>query len=141
MYLLDTNIISLFDPRRMEHERAVIAKLRSVDDRSFISVLTLAEIEAGILKLRREAKHQRADQLAVFRDGLIENWAERLLPITAHIALEMLKIAERARPNVLERIDLMIAATAAIHGLIVLTRTGRHFEPTGVAWLDPHDLP
>ena len=141
MYLLDTNIISLFDPRRMKQERALIAKLRAVDDRSFISVLTLAEIEAGILKLRREAKHQRADQLAVFRDGLINNWAERLLPITASIALAMPHIAEQARPSVVERIDVMIAATAAIHGLTVLTRNGRHFEPTGVAWLDPADLP
>ena len=119
----------------------VIEKLRRIDDRSFLSVLTLAEIEAGILKLGREDKLQRARQLAAFRDGLITNWSERILPLTPEIALVMPQIAERARPTVVETIDLMIAATASVHGYSVVTRNGRHFELTGVPWLDPSDLP
>jgi len=141
MYLLDTNVISLFDPRRMERESGVIEKLRRIDDRSYLSVLTLAEIEAGILKLGREDKLQRARQLAAFRDGLITIWSERILPLTTEIALVMPQIAERARPTVVETIDLMIAATASVNGYTVVTRNGRHFELTGVPWVDPGDLP
>ena len=49
MYLLDTNIISLFDPRRREIEHAVIEKLQRIEEKSYFSVLTLTEIESGIL--------------------------------------------------------------------------------------------
>lgn len=140
MYLLDTNIISLLDPRRREIEHVVIEKLRRIEEKSYFSVLTLTEIEAGILKLRREEKDKRADQLADFRDGLLRGWADRILPVTPGVALDVARISERARPSVVERIDLIIAATAASHGLTVITRNGRHFLPTGVPWLDPSDL-
>ncbi len=141
MYLLDTNIISLFDPSRREREHAVIEKLRRIEGQSYFSVLTLTEIEAGILKLRREDKDKRADQLADFRDGLLRGWADRILPVTPDIALDIARISERARPNVVERVDLIIAATAAFQGFTVITRNVRHFLPTGVPWLDPSDLP
>jgi predicted nucleic acid-binding protein len=134
-------VISLFDPRRIERESGIIEKLRRIDDQSFLSVLTLAEVEAGILKLDREDKRQRAQQLGVFRDGLITHWSERILPITTEIALIMARIAERAPPAVVESIDLMIAATASVHGYTVVTRNGKHFELTGVPWVDPSDLP
>jgi predicted nucleic acid-binding protein len=140
MYLLDTNIVSLFEPRRRAESAAFIAWLQRSDAMLFLSTLTVMEIEAGILKLRREDKHARANQLTLFRDGLIADFADRILPLTINVALAAAHLAEKALPNVVERVDLMIAATAHAHGLIIITRNMRHFHPTGVAVLDPTAL-
>lgn len=56
MYLLDTNVVSMLDPRRHAHAPALIAWLERNGASLFLSVLTIAEMDAGILKLRREGK-------------------------------------------------------------------------------------
>lgn len=137
MYLLDTNIVSLFDPRRSGEAGPVIDWLREHDPLLFLSTITLAEIEAGILKLKRERKEARSRQLAALRDGLIADFKERLLALDVEVALTLARLAEAVRPMVIERTDLIIAATAKVHGLTVLTRNVRHFEPTGVPVIDP----
>jgi predicted nucleic acid-binding protein len=137
VYLLDTNIVSLFDPRRSAEATPVIEWLRAHDPLLYLSTITLTEIEAGILKLRRERKEARAKQLALLRDGLIADFGDRLLPLDVEVALAVARIAEAARPTVIERTDLIIAATASVHGLAVLTRNVRHFVPTGVPVIDP----
>jgi toxin FitB len=71
MYLLDTNIVSLFDPRRAGEAAQVIHWMREHDHLLFLSTITLTEIEAGILKLKRESKDARSRQLTALRDGLI----------------------------------------------------------------------
>jgi predicted nucleic acid-binding protein len=137
VYLLDTNIVSLFDSRRADEADPVIAWMREHDPLLFLSTITLTEIEAGILKLVREKKQKRADQLIALRDGLIADFSERLLPLDVEVALAIARLAEAVRPKVIERADLIIAATAKVHGLTVLTRNLRHFMPTGVPVIDP----
>lgn len=137
MYLLDTNIVSLFDPRRAGEAAPLIQWMREHDPLLFLSTITLTEIEAGILKLIRERKEARARQITALRDGLIADFKERLLPLDVEAALAVARIAEAVRPMVIERTDLIIAATASVHGLIILTRNVRHFEPTGVPTIDP----
>lgn len=138
MYLLDTNIVSLFDPRRAgQATAAVIAWLREHDSLLFLSTITLTEIEAGILKLMRERKETRASQITALRDGIIADFSKRLLSLDVEVALTAARIAERARPMTIERTDLIIAATASVHGLTLLTRNLRHFEPTGIPVIDP----
>jgi toxin FitB len=137
MYLLDTNIVSLFDPRRAEAAASVIAWMREHDSLLFLSTITLTEIEAGILKLRREAKDARFRQLTALRDGLIADFKDRLLSLDVDVALTVARLAEAVRPRVIERTDLIIAATAKVHGFTVLTRNVRHFLPTGVPVNDP----
>jgi toxin FitB len=137
MYLLDTSIVSLFDPRRRAGAGPVLEWMRRHDPLLFLSTVTLTEIEAGILKLAREEKHARATQLAQLRDGLIADFADRLLPMDVAVALAIARLAEAVRPMVIERADLTIAATAKVHGLTILTRNVRHFEPTGVPTIDP----
>jgi len=137
MYLLDTNIVSLFDPRRAAEAGPVIGWLRRHDPLLYLSTITLTEIETGILKLRRELKEARANQLALLRDGLIADFRDRLLPLDIEVALTMARLADAIRPAVIERVDLIIAATASVHGLTVLTRNVRHFAPTGVPVIDP----
>ena len=137
VYLLDTNIVSLFDSRRANEAAPVLEWMRQHDPLLFLSTITLTEIEAGILKLIREGKRTRANQLLALRDGLIADFKDRLLPLDVAVALMLARLAEAARPKVIERVDLTIAATAKVHGLTVLSRNIRHFEPTGVAVLDP----
>jgi len=85
----------------------------------------------------RERKEARARQLVALRDGLIADFADRLLPLDVEVALTIARLAEAVRSMVIERTDLIIAATARVHGLTVLTRNMRHFEPTGVPAIDP----
>jgi hypothetical protein len=137
MYLLDTTIVSLFDIRRKEQAAAVIDWIRSHDASIHISVMSLMEIEAGILRLLREGKSQRAEDIIELRDGLSTGYTDRLLPVTADVALTVARLGNEVRPMVIEQTDLIIAATAKVHGLTVLTRNLRHFTPTGVPALDP----
>lgn len=137
MYLLDTTAASLFDPRRQREAASFINWVRYNDALLFLSVITLTEIETGILKLVREDKRQRAGQLVEFRDGLIARYADRLLAVDSDVALTVARIAEAVRPMVIELPDLIIAATARVHTLTVLTRNLRHFVPTGIPVVDP----
>lgn len=137
MYLLDTNVVSLFDPRRREDVALLIDWMRRNDRSLYLSAITLLEIEAGILKLRREAKERRAGEIEALREGVLADFGERLLAVDATVALVAAHVAEAARPSVIELKDLIIAATAKGRGLTVLTRNLRHFTPAGVPALDP----
>lgn len=116
--------------------------MREHDLLLFLSAITMTEIEAGILKLTREHKDARAGQLAVLRDSLMADFGERLLPLDVAVALAVAHLAEAAKPMVIELTDLIVAATARVHGFTVLTRNIKHFAPTGVGAIDPvHALP
>ena len=142
MYLLDTNVISLLDERRQSQAPQFIDWLERNGAVLFLSVMTVAEMEAGILKLRRENKTARADELAALQASILADFGDRVLPVDTATALHVAQLAESARPTVVDTIDLIIAATARRHGLIVLTRNVRHFLPTGVLTIDPvADLP
>ena len=137
MYLLDTNTVSLFDPRRRERAGPLIDWMRRNDRSLFLSTVTLLEIETGLLKLRREGKHKRASEIEGLRRGIETDFADRLLSMDAAVALTAARLAEAVRPAVLEWKDLVIAATAKAHGLTILTGNLRHFAPAGVSALDP----
>lgn len=137
MYLLDTTIASLFDPRRRERAGQLIAWMQRNDRSLRLSAVTLLEIETGVLKLHREGKSKRAAEIEALRDGLIGDFAERVLGMDAAVALAAARLAEAVRPAVMEWKDLVIAATAKAHGLTILTRNLRHFAPAGVPALDP----
>jgi len=137
VYLLDTNIISLFDPRRRERAAPVIAWMQRNDRHLSLSTVTLMEIEAGVLKLRRNGKAKRADEIAALRDALMVGFTGRFLAMDAPVALAVAHLAEAVRPLVIEWKDLIIAATAKTHGLTILTNNLRHFEVTGVPVIDP----
>ena len=137
MYLLDTSIVSLFDPRRRQRAGPLIVWMQRNDRALSLSAVTLIEIEAGILKLRRNGKDKRAGEIEALRDGLMIDFADHLLAMDASVALAVARLAEAVRPTVIEVKDLIIAATAKAHGLTVLTANLRHFEPTGIPVLDP----
>jgi toxin FitB len=137
MYVVDTNIISLFDKRRRQEAFEVINWLHRNDRELYLSVITLTEIQMGILKVRRKGMDQRADELSKMLDDLRAMFQERILPVNIETAIEIAHLAEHARQYSLEMADLIVAATAKVHGFVVLTRNLRHFLPTGVAAIDP----
>lgn len=138
MYLVDTNVISAAAPVRaappelvewMEAHSAVL----------FLPAVTVAEIEDGIAKLRREGATRKVADLTAWLETVLHLYGDRILAFDAATARIAGAMSDRARgqgqaPGFA---DIIIAATAQHHGLTILSRNLRHFEPLGVAILDP----
>lgn len=138
-YLLDTNILSLLDPRRADQRGFLPAWLKQHGTELALASITLTEIENGLLKLQRLGQTARAAEIEALAQTIRRDFADRILPLDAAVAISIAHLAERARPMVIELPDLIVAATAQVHGLTVLTRNIRHMTPTGVAAIDPVD--
>ena len=130
MYLVDTNVVS--EARRGSREARLW--FRSVDPNSiFLSVITLGEIMRGIA-LKRRTDARAAASLTVWLEQLRHDHASRILPISDRIALEWGRLAAE-RPRAIA--DALIAATATIHGKIIVTRNVADFAATGIPLINP----
>jgi len=142
MYLLDTNIVSLLDPRRRGHAPQLIDWLERNGARLFLSVMTITEMDAGVAKLRQEAKQERAGQIAGLITAILTDFADRVLPVDLETARHVARLASATFQQPVALPDLIIAATAARHGLIVLTRNMGDFGRLDIRARDPSvDLP
>ena len=130
MILLDTMVVSELRKARPS-SRVIGWASRYAEDAFFISVVTIGEIERGIA---RTSDERFRDDLERWLDGLLRRYGDRLLDITAPISrLWGRWSAEFGH----EGVDLLIAATAEVHGLTIATHNVRHFQRTGVALVDP----
>jgi len=130
MYLVDTDVVS--EARRGSRE--AVGWLRSVPPRAvYLSALTLSEIMRGVA-LKRKADPRTAERLEEWLQRLRHDHANRILPITDRIALEWGRIAA-LRPR--GDIDGLIAATAIVHDLILVTRNVGDFEDTRLSLINP----
>lgn len=134
-YLLDTNVVSLLSPSRAT-ATALIAWLDKAEETSefFLSVVTVHEIERGIVLLERKGATAKAYGLRGWMDGLFSTYEDRILPIDAAVSalsgkLEAEAIAAGHSPGMA---DALIAGTAKAHDLTVMTLNLRHFEPFGI---------
>lgn len=133
-YLLDTNVLS--EVRKPSPHDAVtrwFASVRSAD--LFLSVLVIGEIRRGIEQLRpRDGSQAHAYEL--WLDQLKDEFRDRLLPVTESVADEWGRLnAARTRPA----LDGLIAATAKMAGLTLVTRNVRDFADTGIRLLNPFE--
>jgi toxin FitB len=135
-YLLDTNVIS--ELRRLDRMDARVkawAESVAIEDQ-YLSAVTLLEIELGARSVERRDRTQGA----VLRDWIdtrvIPRFSGRILPVDAAVAL---RCAALHIPDPRPELDALIAATALVHGLRVVTRNVADFKPMGVALLNPWD--
>jgi hypothetical protein len=136
MFLLDTVIIS--ELRKKRPDAGVLRWISGQQDSQlFLSVVTLGEIERGIEK-QRNAAPDFADELTTWLENLTDLYADRILTITPVIARGWGRLSARLGND---GSDLLIAATALVHGLTVVTRNTGHFEPTGVSVINPFNKP
>lgn len=133
MYLLDTNVIA--ELRKPKPHGGVVQWIHSVVDVDLhISAVTIGEIQAGI-ELTREQDAAKADQ--------IEHWLSlvsgtlNVLPMDADAFRHWARLMHRTSDTLYE--DAMIAATAKLHQLTVVTRNVADFRGFGVAVLNPFD--
>lgn len=137
MYLLDTNIVSMLDAKRQAQAPELIAWLQRNGASLFLSVMTITEMDAGVLKLRREGKTKRADQISGLVTAILTDFGDRVLPIDLETARHLARLGERTYQQPVALPDLIIAATAARHEFIVLTRNMQDFGRLAVPSLDP----
>ena len=136
MYLLDTNVVSeLRKAGTGQAHPAVTRWADSVDPVVLhLSVVSIMEIEIGILRLARRDGAQ-AERLRSWLDGqVLTAFAGRILAVDLPVAR---RCAQRLVPDPKADRDALIAATAHVHGLTVVTRNTADFQATGVALLDP----
>ena len=138
MYLLDTNVVSELRkvPLGTAH-RGVCAWADSVDAvELYLSVLTVQELELGVLLKERTDHHQGAMLRRWFDNYLLPAFSRRIIPIDMAIVL---RSAQLHVPNPRPIVDTLIAASALVHGMCVVTRNVADFKPTGVETLNPWD--
>jgi predicted nucleic acid-binding protein len=138
VYLVDTNVVSAAAPSR-PIPPALIDWMDLHSASLFLSAVTVAEIEDGIAKLRREGATRNSAGLSAWLETVLHLYGDRVLAFDAPTARIAGAMADRARgqghaPGLA---DVIIAATAQKHGLTILSRNLRHLEPMGVIALDP----
>ena len=139
MYLLDTNVLSDLNPDRRGSNKNLVDWLRRNGDRCFLSAVTLTEIAYGVAWLRARRATARAARLGAWLEQIIQFHAARILPVDNAVALQAGVLMATARASGVEPdiSDALIAATAIVHGLEVLTFNMADFRPMGIACRDP----
>ena len=132
MFLIDTDVLSAL--RRQERNPEVarwMAGQRAAD--LYLSVVTIGEIERGVARQQR-SNPEFARMLGSWLDNVIDLYGERLLGVNLSVARRWGRLSAGIGND---SADLLVAATALEHGLAVVTRNVRHFQPTGVRVIDP----
>jgi len=134
-YLVDTNVLS--ELRRPKRSPSVVAWFTSVAaDDLFLSVLTLGEVRRGIESLRSKDM-KAASVLERWFNGVFADFAEKILPVDLAVAEQWGRLSIR---QPLPSIDGLLASTALVHDLTMVTRNTPDFERSGVALLNPFEF-
>ena len=138
MYLVDTNVISAGAPSRSV-SLALVEWMDTHSAELFLSAVTVAEIEDGIAKSRREGATRKSADLRAWLETVLHLYGDHVLAFDAPTARIAGAMADRARGqgHAPGFADIIVAATAQHHGLTILSRNLRHLEPLGVAVIDP----
>ncbi|MFZ1920688.1 MAG: type II toxin-antitoxin system VapC family toxin [Xanthobacteraceae bacterium] len=135
-WLLDTNVLS--ESVRPNPDRKVLAWIAAHPGEELaISLITVAELRAGVAALGEIGRQRSFD--AWMSAYVVPNFGERTLPITLEILVDWIALSRRldarGRPKVAA--DLLIASTARVHDLTLVTRNVRDFAQTGVIVYEP----
>lgn len=131
MFLIDTNVVS--ELRKPRPHRGVLAWFESTQDKDLhLSALTLGELQAGV-EITRSQDPAKASEIEAWIDRVAETWS--VLALDAAVCRCWARLMHKRQDDLLQ--DAMIAATAQVHGLTVVTRNLRDFKVFGVNLLDP----
>lgn len=136
MYLLDTNVIS--EIRKGERAnlgvQAFFQQAIANRDKLFLSVVTIGELRRGLELIRHRNDHSQAAQLEQWLESILADYQEAIIGIDADTA----QLWGRLRvPHYEHEIDKLIAATALLYDLTVVTRNVDDFAGTGAKLLNP----
>lgn len=144
-FLLDTSVLSVFAPDRPPPAPSFRDWLETVGRAQpwHLPVMAVAEVQKGVAKLRRAGGDLRAHRLEMWLEGLLGEFGSRVLPVSADVArragvIEDLVLAQGRHPGLP---DILIAATADVFELTVLTVNTRHFSVLGVPFVNPFEAP
>ena len=136
MYILDTNVVSELRKIRLgKADRHVADWADSIDASDlYLSAITVQELEIGILLAERRDPSQGALLRAWMNSHVLPAFSDRILVVDIAVAQRSARLHV---PNPRPVRDGLIAATALVHGMTVVTRNVADFEPTGVPTLNP----
>lgn len=136
MFVLDTNVVSELRKVRTGKIDANVAAWAETMDAAdlFVSSITLMELELGILSFDRRDALQGAVLRSWFEQHVLPEFSGRTLAVDTAVAL---RCARLHFPDKRGERDALIAATALVHGMTVVTRNVPDFEPTGVQIINP----
>lgn len=134
MYLLDTNVLSELRKGPRAHAAVLDWNARVPTDVTFLSAITVLEIEKGILRIARKDSRQEVNLRTWLENTLLPEFRQRVLPVDSAVARTA---AALHVPDPQPELDALIAATALTHGLTVVTRNAADFAPMGVPVLNP----
>jgi len=136
MYLLDTNVVSELRKAKSSKIDINVEVWASQVPTStlFLSVITILELELGVCLLERKDSMQGAMLRTWFDNHVLIAFSERILDINSAVALRCAKLHV---PDPKSDRDALIAATALVHQMTVVTRNASDFEHTGVAIVNP----
>jgi len=131
MYLLDTNVVS--ELRKLKPHKGVVAWIEAAPAESlYVSVVTIGEIQTGI-EVTRQQDAEKAREIENWLDNVAQSYG--VLPADAPTFRRWAQLMHRRPDHHLE--DALIAATALVRGLTVVTRNVDDFEPFGVPLINP----
>lgn len=140
MFLLDTNVISEMRKKKLGTVNSGVVQFltNTLQEQTFISVISVMEVKQGILHLQHRNDHNQADILQAWLDSdILTAFNGRILPVTTEIALQC---AEFHVPDKSGANDALIGATAKVHNLTVVTRNDKDFDFSGVRVINPFNL-
>ena len=136
MFLLDTNVVSELRKVRLGNADKHVARWADSVDAAdlFLSAITIQELEIGILLAERRDPAQGAVFRAWLNSHVLPAFSGRVLAVDTGVAQRSARLHV---PNPRPVRDGLIAGTALVHGMTVVTRNVADFEPTGVPVLNP----